>query len=194
MPSKKVTKIEEKAPIKKTFQISDLSTLQSLTIVMVFLFLMFMAQQMTSLNNKVEEFGIPQDQQAMQEPLSTAAPYKPTATMAVVDPDKTPFVINYEPFIYTGFEMKYRGGSPLSSCPYRWVSVRDTPSIYGNVVGCLAPYSKWNVETVVNGQDALVYENGNVWGVLAMQSEDRSGKKWIALKYNGTEFTNWHGQ
>jgi len=110
---------------------------------------------------------------------------EPTATMAIAN--KTPLAINYEDFIYTTFEMRFRGGSETASCPYRWVSVRATPSTSGAVIGCLAPYSKWNVETWIESVDALVYEGGNVWGRLAMQ------EGYVALKTsNQVYYTNWH--
>lgn len=192
------TKASTKAPNNKKFDIASLFTLQSLTIVTVFLFLIFVATQVISLNNKVEAIVTlaPQEMQEQvytdQEPLNTRVPYLPTATHYVIDPFKTPITYNYEEFVYTTFEIKNRGGSPLLACPYRWISVRDAPTINSNVVGCLPPYSKWNVEVRVDGSSVLVREeNGSVWGVLAMQPDH-----WIALKYcsatSCTEFTNWH--
>lgn len=155
------------------------------------IYLMFLSWQVAHNANRVDEIANQQEGVAYEAEgviLPTQGVAKPTATQIVIDPNKTPITLNADLFVYDDFEILFRGGSATAQCPYRWVSVRDQASIYGNVVGCLAPYSVWNIEK------PYVNDGLNVWGCVAMQVEDRTCHKWIALKYAGVYFTNWHEQ
>lgn len=163
--------------------------------VLLIIYLAIVGQRLASVSNDVDAISTEQVQMQAEEQvvLNTAAPYKPTATMADFA-NATPISLKYEEFTTTKFEVKSRGGSPLSSCPYRWVSVKDNPSTSGIIVGCLPPYSTIRIETHIDGVDVLFRENGNVWGLLAGQTDH-----WIALKTTSstgvvTYYTNWYGQ
>jgi hypothetical protein len=180
-------KVEKEAPSLRSKAIA-LITPSNVIALLFFAFLIFLSFQIANTKKAVTEYTNLNASEQDMVPLNTQAPYKATPTNVIADPNKTPVNINYEEFIYTGFEIRFRGGSPTSACPYRWVSVRNKPSISGDVIACLPPYSNWNIEVRVQNVDALVYEGNNVWGLLSMQKD-----KWIALKYGDTYFTNWRG-
>ena len=166
------------------------------------IFLLTLAQKVASngaaldrLETQQAEVVYPQDMEAEGVILNTAAPYMPTATVDVYDPTiEPPLLLNFQEFTATKYEVKARpGASAMAQCPYRWVSVKDAPN--GNIIGCLTPYSVWNIDTVIDQQESLYRENGNVWAILSGQPGH-----WVALATTNpstgmvTYYFNWNGK